>query len=127
MIHVQGEDPTAILSRTAHHARALIPLVDALTAQMFYSRLHTDEDRHHHLWQSRGGANSFGLYLDEFKFRGAVYHFRGYDEKGLGYDVIRVYDNYYYGDTEPLFVLRTRGDCRNFVEAVVTEAYAVSA
>lgn len=121
MIHIDAENPLAVLKRTQHHARGLIPLVEALTTQLFFSELHTDEQRHHYLCQSRNGANSFGLWLDNYE--GAQYHFRG-GATANGYDHIKVYSRYMHGSNPPIFTLNNRTDCIMFVRAIVTKAYA---
>lgn len=119
MLHICGENPVEVLKRTAHHARSLLPLVEALSLALLYEGPGTD-DAHHTIWQSRGGANSFSLHMAD----GRKYHFRGEASNGTDYDHIAVYDQWRYKafNATPLVVLNTVEECRAFARSLKTAA-----
>ena len=113
-VYVQGSNPTTVLNPARNHAAQLIPLAETLLAYIFLSPLH-QEDHEHWIYQSKGGANSYSLHLQN----GNEYHFRG-ESHGAHLDTIAVYDRWTYkrDKVAPIALLRNRNDCYRFVRQI---------
>lgn len=117
MWRVEGDNPTAAIRRTGHHAQHMEPMVGRLmTALLFESPTGRDMNDHV-IRQSRNGAASYGLYLSD----GQQYHLRPGITNGK-IDKVLVYRHYRYQalNERPVYELRLAhpGDTRRFARSV---------
>lgn len=102
MIRVEGPNPAALPSRTHHHGRSWLPLLNSLALSLLFESEFARDRREHVIKQSRPGANSFSLRTAS----GRAYHFRGTDAG------IEVRDAYTQGNV--LATITAVDDARRF-------------
>ena len=103
MWRVEGENPTAALRRTGHHAQQMLPMVGMIAGALLFESPTGKDKNDHVIRQSRTGAGSYGLYLSD----GRQYHLRpGYGNGRI--DRVLVYRHYRYQalNEQPMYVLR---------------------
>jgi hypothetical protein len=120
VIRVEGPDTTAAIKRARHHTPGAVPLVlEAAISLLLDCPLARDQHQHV-LKQSRSGAMSYGLYLAD----GSQYHFRPGDG-GHAANSIDIFDRYKYGESEPVAVLSSHEDVRDFFEDLMVDDTAL--
>jgi hypothetical protein len=72
MIRVEGPDPTAVIKRARDHTEGTVPLILEAAVSLLLGCPLAQDEHVHTLKQSRPGAESLGLYLND----GRQYHFR---------------------------------------------------
>ncbi len=92
MIQVEGPDTTAAIMRARDHTPGTVPLILEAAVTLLLGCPLARDDQVHRLKQSRPGAESYGLYLDD----GRQFHFRPWP-RGHGATSIRVFDRYKNG------------------------------
>lgn len=93
MIKVEGPDTRAAIMRARDHTPETVPLILETAVTLLLGCPLACDNRVHRLKQSRRGAESYGLYLDD----GRQVHFRPWPP-GHGATSIRVYDRYKDGE-----------------------------
>lgn len=114
MIRVEGPDTVAAIKRARDHTPATVPLVLESAVTLLLGCPLARDDRVHRLRQSRPGAESYGLYLED----GREFHFRprphGHDATSL-----HVFDSYRNGKL--LAELDSREDIWQFFASLKAE------
>ena len=72
MIQVEGPEPTAAIKRARHHTPGTVPVILETAISLLLGCPLARDEHVHRLRQSRPGAESYGLYLED----GRQYHFR---------------------------------------------------
>jgi hypothetical protein len=72
MIQVEGPETSAVITRARHHTPATVPLILEVGITLLLGCPLARDGYVHRLKQSRPGAESYGLYLED----GRQYHFR---------------------------------------------------
>jgi hypothetical protein len=109
MLKVEGQNLEVLRmgSRLRHHARVLVPLIDALTNALIFDSPLARDNHVHVLRQVRTGAGSFVLIVAD----GREFHFRP-----DGQDGILVKDAYQNGSV--IVTLKTRNQCQGFIRGL---------
>lgn len=92
MLLVEGPDTPAAITRARHHTPGTVPLILELAITLLLGCPLARDQQVHRLKQSRPGAESYGLYLED----GRQFHFR----PGAGNHAaqsIRVFNRYRSG------------------------------
>jgi hypothetical protein len=93
MLRVEGPDTTAAITRARHHTPGTVPLILEVAVTLLLGCPLARDEHVHRLKQSRPGAESYGLYLED----GRQFHFRPGPGNHAA-QTIRVYDSYRSGD-----------------------------
>ena len=72
MLRVEGPETTAAITRARHHTPGTVPLILEVAVTLLLGCPLARDERIHRLRQSRPGAESYGLYLED----GRQFHFR---------------------------------------------------
>jgi hypothetical protein len=92
MLQVEGPETTAAITRARHHTPGAVPLILEVAVTLLLGCPLARDEHVHRLKQSRPGAESYGLYLED----GRQFHFRpGPGDHAA--ETICVYDRYRTG------------------------------